>query len=211
MCFPLLNLALLGGIFLPIWMGLFLCLPILGDSSCLFLCIRFICFDPCLHGVNFYCKIPMGFIGAVSLISWTSCSWDPLYAIYVGSLAIIGFCLLLDRPLVGPSHLCLTESHSTHHVLYTLVQVLSEQNQTAQETNPHPTKITPTHNHTINSKWANFHKGVKRLWLLKKGKKNTRWLTDIFPLWLKRVMEGTLIKVGNRSKVKRESKIYIRY
>ena len=47
-------------------------------------------------------------------------------------------CLLLGSPL------WLAESHTPHCVLYVVVQELSEQNKTTQQTKPTPAKIPPT-------------------------------------------------------------------
>ena len=66
------------------------------------------------------------------------CSQAAFSAIYVGSLVVIGFdsCWVIVL-WVLPSG-WLTWSHTTHHVLYAVIQVLSEQNKTTQETSPHP-------------------------------------------------------------------------
>ena len=50
--------------------------------------------------MNFYGRMPVGFSGAVSLISWARWSWA---VVYVGSLYVFWFWLLLGLPLVGPS------------------------------------------------------------------------------------------------------------
>ena len=72
----------------------------------------------------------------LNLIFLIWCSWDALYAIYVGSLVVIGFWLFWGGSLASPSFQ-LAEGHSAHHILYADVQVLSKQNHTAQETNLH--------------------------------------------------------------------------
>ena len=56
-----------------------------------------------LCGMNFYGGRHVKYSGAVSLITWTWCSWDALYAFYAGSLDVFGFLLLLGLSLLGPS------------------------------------------------------------------------------------------------------------
>ena len=117
---------------------------------------------PLVCDVNFYDRTPVRFSDAVSLIPWTWCSWDALYAFSAGFLDVIGFCLLLGHSLLGPSSSWLTEGHSTHHELYAVVQVLQEENHSAQGTNPHPQKTSPlSHNSNINSKLTDINKGIK--------------------------------------------------
>ena len=59
--------------------------------------IPWVCF------VNLYGRRSMIFSSAVSLISWTCFFWDALSAIYVGSLYVIEFWLLLGHSLVRTS------------------------------------------------------------------------------------------------------------
>ena len=62
---------------------------------------------------------------------------------------------------------CLTVGQSSHHVLYAVVQVLSEQNQSPGN-KPTSAKISPLpYNLSVNSKWTSINKIVKRLRLLK--------------------------------------------
>ena len=83
--------------------SLFLCLPILGDSLLVCFCfLNWSALTPCLCGVTpclCYGRSPVGFSGAVSLISWTWFSWDALYAIYVGSQDVTGFWSWLGHSL----------------------------------------------------------------------------------------------------------------
>ena len=82
-----------------IW-GLFLCLPIFCETLLLSLCfLNWSVLTPWICGVNFYGRRPMRFSGAVSLISWICCS---SVVIYVGSLYVFVFWLLLGLSLVGP-------------------------------------------------------------------------------------------------------------
>ena len=116
----------------------------LWDSSYFLLLVKFICFDSLSFWCEFYGRRPVRFKGAVSLITWTSCSWDALYAVCVGSLDVTGFWLLLSCSLVGSS-LQLVDWGSLHPPHLAVVQVLLEQNHKTQETNPHPQKYPPTH------------------------------------------------------------------
>ena len=72
---------------------------------------------------------------------------------------------------------------------------------------PTPAEITPTHSHTINSKWVSINNGLKWLRLLEQRNKYemTNWKKNVF----ERVEGGELMIVGNWGKVKRESKIYL--
>ena len=70
----------------------------------------------------------MGLSGAVSLIPGAGCSRDALYAVYVVPAIVLVLCCL--GSFIGevlPS-VCLTESLKLHHLLYAVVQVLTEQN-----------------------------------------------------------------------------------
>ena len=78
---------------------LFLCLPVLGSLLVCFCFLNWSVLTPWVCGVNFYGRRPVRFNGAFSLISWTCCSWA---VIYVGSLDVFGFSLLLGLSLVGP-------------------------------------------------------------------------------------------------------------
>ena len=83
-----------------IW-DLFLCLPIVCETLLVNLCfLNWYVLTPWVCGVNFSGRRPVRLSGAVSLISWTCCSW---YAVYIGSLYVFGFWLLLGLSLVGPS------------------------------------------------------------------------------------------------------------
>ena len=81
-----------------------------------FLHIRLICFDSLLHRA-FCGRSPVGLSGTVSPNSWAGFSRDALYAIYVGSLVVIGFWLLLALSLGGfPHWLAGWESHPPPHL-----------------------------------------------------------------------------------------------
>ena len=69
----------------------FFCLPILGDSVCLFLCFLVFRFASCLCRVNFYGRNCMGFSGVISLISFSVCSKFALSSVSVGFLVVLGF------------------------------------------------------------------------------------------------------------------------
>ena len=116
----------------------FLCLPIVCETLLVSLCFfNWSLLTPWVCGVNFYGRRHVSFSGAVSLISWTCCSWGD---IYVGSLDVTAFWLSLGHSLFGPSlQLVDWGSLCTSH-LYAVVQVLPEENQKAQGTNPHPQK-----------------------------------------------------------------------
>ena len=60
-----------------------------------------LCFDSCLHRVNFYGKRSVGLGGVVSLISLFGCSRVALSSICVGSLVVPGFYLLVAPLLMG--------------------------------------------------------------------------------------------------------------
>ena len=64
----------------------------------------------------------MRFSGAVSLISRTCCSWD---VVFVGSLNVFGFLLLLGLSLVVSSLQLVNRGLFHHHTLYAVVQVQS--------------------------------------------------------------------------------------
>ena len=98
-----------------IW-GLILCLLTVCETllvSLLFL--NWSVLTPWVYGVNFYGQRPVRFSSAVSLISWSCCSWA---VVYVGYLYVFGFWLLLGLFLVCPSlHLFSRGSlHSPHLV-----------------------------------------------------------------------------------------------
>ena len=88
-----------------IW-GLFLCLPIvcetLPDSLCFLSCSVL---TPWIYGVHFFGRIAVRFSGTVFLISKAYWPWG---VVYVGSVFIFGFWLLLGLSLVGPSHQLVT-------------------------------------------------------------------------------------------------------
>ena len=155
----------------PFNWGLFLCLLILGKA--LLVCFWFLncsALTPCLCGVNFYGKTPLGISGAVSLISWTWHFWDALYALYFDSLDVIGFWLLFSHSFMG-LFLQLDHWGSLHPpclvcccagTARTKPHFLNK----SSGNNPTLARITPTHNSTINGKWTSINKGIKRLRLL---------------------------------------------
>ena len=97
---PLFHLAFFLRLPPFIW-ALFLCLPIVCESLLVSLCfLNWSVLSPWVYGVNFYGRMPVGFSGAVSLISWTHWPWA---VVYIGSLYVFGFWLLLGVSLVGPS------------------------------------------------------------------------------------------------------------
>ena len=86
---------------LSFFWGLFLCLPIVCGTFLVSLCfLHWSVLSRWVYGMNFYGRMPVGFSGAVSLISWALWFWA---VIYVGSLYVFGFWLLLGLYLVGPS------------------------------------------------------------------------------------------------------------
>ena len=88
----------------PLDLGLFLCLPTVYGTLLVCLCfLNLPVLSFWLCGVNFYGGRPVRYGGAVSLITWTWCSCDALYAFYVCSLDVIGFWLLLGLSFVLPS------------------------------------------------------------------------------------------------------------
>ena len=83
-----------------IW-GLFLCLPIVCETLLVSLCfLNWSVLTPWVCGVKFYDRRPVRCSGEVSLIPWTWCSWA---LVYVSSLDVFGFWLLLGVSLGGPS------------------------------------------------------------------------------------------------------------
>ena len=150
---------------------------------------------PCLHGVIFCGRRSVGLSGAASLITWAWRSWAALYAINVGSLVVVGFWLLLGRSFGGPS-LWMAECKSPrlpHLVCYCTGASRTKPNSPGNKTTP--AKLTPTHNHTINSKWGSINKGVKRLRLLQERKSEfemTNWKKNDFE-----VVEGGAIYIIN--------------
>ena len=197
---PLFHLTHFLGIH-PFNGRLFLCLPILGETLLVCFCfLNWSALTPCFCGVNFYDRRPVGFSGVVSLIYWTWCSWDALYAIYVGSLVVIGFWLLLGHCLVGPS-LQLVDWGSPGLVCYCAGAAQTKSQSLRNK--PTPGKITPTRNPTINSinnKWTSINKVVKRLRLLweKRSKyEMIYWKINNFD----RVEGGALIREMQREKV----------
>ena len=94
----------LWGFLISIYWWLFLCLPIICETILICFCFfNLWILTPWVYFMNFYGRRPVRFSGAVSLISWTCCSWDALYAIYVACLDVIGFWLLLCHSLLSPS------------------------------------------------------------------------------------------------------------
>ena len=161
---PLFHLTHFLGIH-PFNGRLFLCLPILGETLLVCFCfLNWSALTPCLCGVNFCGRRPVRLSGAVSLISWTWCSFDAVYAIYVGSLGVLGFWLFWVCSSLDPS-LQLADWGS----LLPLHQVCccaGAARTKSQSPGNKPTKITPTHHPTINSKLTSINKGVKRVRLL---------------------------------------------
>ena len=83
-----------------IW-GLFLCVPIVCETLLVSLCfLNWSILTPWVYGRNLYGRIPVGFSGAVSLISWAHWSFA---VVYFGSLYVFGLWLLLGLSLMGPS------------------------------------------------------------------------------------------------------------
>ena len=81
-----------------IW-GLFLCLPIVWETLLVSLCfLSWSVLTPWVFGVNVCDRIRVRFSGVVSLFSWAHWSWA---LIYVGSLYVFGFWLMLGLCLVG--------------------------------------------------------------------------------------------------------------
>ena len=81
---------------------LFLCLPILGDSSCLFLQIQMLCFASCVCRANFCGRSSVGLSHLVSLIFLSGCFRVALSSICIVSLFVIGLYLLV-APLLASS------------------------------------------------------------------------------------------------------------
>ena len=101
-CFASISFSILSeaSSFPFIW-GLFICLPIVCETLLVSLCfLNWSVLTPLVYGVNLYARITVRFSAVVSLISWAYWSWA---IIYVDSLYVFGFSLLLGFSLVGPS------------------------------------------------------------------------------------------------------------
>ena len=117
---PLFHLALFLRL-LPFLWGVFVCLPIVCETLPVSLCFLSCCVvTPWIYGVNFCGRVPVRFSGTVSLISWAYWSWA---VVYVGSMYVFGFWLLLGLSLVDSSHQLVNWGHSFHHLLFSFGQV----------------------------------------------------------------------------------------
>ena len=77
----------------------------------------------CLHGVNFCGMGSVGLSYEISLISFSGCSRIVHSSICVGSVIVLGLYLLVVPLLVVFPSSMLSGVHSSHLVLYAVVQV----------------------------------------------------------------------------------------
>ena len=126
---------------------------------------------PCLHGMSFCGRRPVGLSGTVSLISLAWYSWAALYAIYIGSLDIILFWLFWSHSLVGSSlQLAHWESLYPPCLLYCCTGA-ARTKLNSPGNKPMSAKIAPNDNHTVKSKWTNISKYAKNVkTIIRKGK-----------------------------------------
>ena len=144
----------------------FLCLII---CETLLVCLCFLNWSvltPWVCGVNFYGRRPVRFSGAISLISWAWRSWDALYAIYVGSLDIIVFWLLLGHSVLDTSLWLVDWRPLCPPCLVCCCAYPARTKPQRPGNKPTSAEITHPCNPTINSKRISINVGVKWVRLL---------------------------------------------
>ena len=139
----------------PFYWGLFLCLPILGNSFHLFLHIRLICLD-FLSSWGGLLSCATQWFNLLGLVSWILyrcplCSLGGLFCcnwVLVGVGSFIGG---FSPPLAD------WESQLPRHLVCCCTGVArTKQNNPANKITP--AKIPPKHYHDVNNKWATFNK-----------------------------------------------------